>query len=103
MGSLVTCIYEGARSASLSEEPMIDITELLNADIVLTTYDVLKEDLTHDHDRHVGDRHCLRFQKRCNSFLFGFFYLSHVSLLDDFVKPAILNKICCYKNISYMD
>ncbi|CAA7028820.1 unnamed protein product [Microthlaspi erraticum] len=63
-GSLVTRIYEGARSASLSEEPMIDITELLNADIVLTTYDVLKEDLTHDHDRHDGDRHCLRFQKR---------------------------------------
>lgn len=66
LGSLVTCIYEGVRNASLSEEPMIDITELLNADIVLTTYDVLKEDLTHDHDRHDGDRHCLRFQKRCD-------------------------------------
>ncbi|KAG7574414.1 Helicase superfamily 1/2 ATP-binding domain [Arabidopsis suecica] len=64
LGSLVTCIYEGVRNASLSEEPMIDITELLNADIVLTTYDVLKEDLTHDFDRHDGDRHCLRFQKR---------------------------------------
>ncbi|KAJ4904003.1 zinc ion binding [Raphanus sativus] len=64
LGSLVTCIYEGVRNASLSEEPMVDITELLNADIVLTTYDVLKEDLTHDGDRHDGDRHCLRFQKR---------------------------------------
>ncbi|VVB02957.1 unnamed protein product [Arabis nemorensis] len=64
LGSLVTCIYEGVRNASLSEEPIIDITELLNADIVLTTYDVLKEDLTHDHDRHDGDRQCLRFQKR---------------------------------------
>ncbi|ESQ52797.1 hypothetical protein EUTSA_v10016132mg [Eutrema salsugineum] len=64
LGSLVTCIYEGVRNASLSEEPTIDITELLNADIVLTTYDVLKEDLTHDCDRHDGDRHCLRFQKR---------------------------------------
>ncbi|KAL0896617.1 hypothetical protein Bca101_080578 [Brassica carinata] len=64
LGSLVTCIYEGVRNASLSEEPMVDITELLNADIVLTTYDVLKEDLTHDCDRHVGDRHCLRFRKR---------------------------------------
>jgi E3 ubiquitin-protein ligase SHPRH len=64
LGSLITCIYEGVRNASLSEEPMIDITELLNADIVLTTYDVLKEDLTHDFDRHDGDRHCLRFQKR---------------------------------------
>ncbi|KAL0740078.1 hypothetical protein Bca4012_081591 [Brassica carinata] len=64
LGSLVTCIYEGVRNASLSEEPMLDITELLNADIVLTTYDVLKEDLTHDCDRHDGDRHCLRFRKR---------------------------------------
>ncbi|KAJ0259432.1 RING-finger [Hirschfeldia incana] len=64
LGSLVTCIYEGVRNVSLSEEPMVDITELLNADIVLTTYDVLKEDLTHDGDRHDGDRHCLRFQKR---------------------------------------
>ncbi|CAN8317715.1 unnamed protein product [Cochlearia groenlandica] len=64
LGSLVTYIYEGVRNASLSEEPTIDITELLNADIVLTTYDVLKEDLTHDCDRHDGDRHCLRFQKR---------------------------------------
>ncbi|CAH2058593.1 unnamed protein product [Thlaspi arvense] len=64
LGSLVTCIYEGVRNTSLSEEPMIDITELLNADIVLTTYDVLREDLTHDCDRHDGDRHCLRFQKK---------------------------------------
>ncbi|XP_010554570.1 PREDICTED: E3 ubiquitin-protein ligase SHPRH [Tarenaya hassleriana] len=64
LGSLVTCVYEGVRSASLSEAPMVDISELVNADIILTTYDVLKEDLSHDFDRHDGDRHVLRFQKR---------------------------------------
>lgn len=42
----------------------MDISDLASADIVLTTYDVLKEDLSHDSDRHVGDRHFLRFQKR---------------------------------------
>lgn len=42
----------------------MDITELLSADIVLTTYDVLKEDLSHDADRHEGDRRMMRFQKR---------------------------------------
>nr|VDD15822.1 unnamed protein product [Brassica oleracea] len=64
LGSLVTCIYEGVRNASHSKEPTVDITDLLNADIVLTTYDVLRDDLTHDGDRHDGDRHCLRFQKK---------------------------------------
>ncbi|CAF2298271.1 unnamed protein product [Brassica napus] len=65
LGSLVTCIYEGVRNASLSKKPAVDIiTDLLNADIVLTTYDVLRDDLTHDGDRHEGDRHCLRFQKK---------------------------------------
>jgi len=42
----------------------MDISDLASADIVLTTYDVLKEDLSHDSDRHEGDRHFLRFQKR---------------------------------------
>ena len=42
----------------------MDIGDLASADIVLTTYDVLKEDLSHDSDRHEGDRHFLRFQKR---------------------------------------
>ena len=40
------------------------MNELLSSDIVLTTYDVLKEDLSHDSDRHEGDRRCMRFQKR---------------------------------------
>jgi E3 ubiquitin-protein ligase SHPRH len=41
-----------------------DIGQLVNSDIVLTTYDVLKEDLLHDSDRREGDRLILRFQKR---------------------------------------
>lgn len=59
-----TCIYEGVRNNSLSQAPLPDINELLNAHIVLTTYDVLKEDLSHDSDRHEGDRRALRFMKR---------------------------------------
>jgi E3 ubiquitin-protein ligase SHPRH len=42
----------------------IDMTEISTADIVLTTYDIFKEDLSHDSDRHDGDRCFLRFQKR---------------------------------------
>lgn len=63
-GSLKTCVYEGAKITSLSDPPVVDISELVNADIVLTTYDVLKEDLSHDSDRHEGDRRFMRFQKR---------------------------------------
>lgn len=63
-GSLKTCIYEGVRNSSLSDTSIMDISELVNADIVLTTYDVLKEDLSHDSDRHEGDRRFMRFQKR---------------------------------------
>ncbi|XP_015575743.2 E3 ubiquitin-protein ligase SHPRH [Ricinus communis] len=63
-GSLKTCVYEGVRDTSLSNRSAMDISELVSADIVLTTYDVLKEDLSHDSDRHEGDRHFLRFQKR---------------------------------------
>ncbi|KAK9159338.1 hypothetical protein Scep_005912 [Stephania cephalantha] len=63
-GSLKTCVYEGVRNASLSAAAAVDITELVNADIVLTTYDVLKEDLSHDSDRHEGDRRFMRFKKR---------------------------------------
>ncbi|XP_017984679.1 PREDICTED: E3 ubiquitin-protein ligase SHPRH isoform X1 [Theobroma cacao] len=63
-GSLKTCVYEGVRNPSLSNASRVDINELVSADIVLTTYDVLKEDLSHDSDRHEGDRRFLRFQKR---------------------------------------
>ncbi|OVA17306.1 SNF2-related [Macleaya cordata] len=63
-GSLKTCVYEGVRNASLSAASTMDINELVNADIVLTTYDVLKEDLSHDNDRHEGDRRIMRFKKR---------------------------------------
>ncbi|XP_026388746.1 E3 ubiquitin-protein ligase SHPRH-like [Papaver somniferum] len=63
-GSLKICIYEGVRNASLSATSTMDICELINADIVLTTYDVLKGDLSHDGDRHEGDRRLMRFKKR---------------------------------------
>ncbi|KAL5711464.1 RING-type E3 ubiquitin transferase [Ranunculus cassubicifolius] len=63
-GSLKICIYEGVRNASLSASSSMDISELLNADIVLTTYEVLKEDLSHDSDRNEGDRRLMRFEKR---------------------------------------
>ncbi|CAK9136717.1 unnamed protein product [Ilex paraguariensis] len=63
-GSLKTFVYEGVRDTSLLNSSVTDISELLHADIVLTTYDVLKEDLSHDSDRHEGDRRFMRFQKR---------------------------------------
>ncbi|CAK8537765.1 unnamed protein product [Lathyrus sativus] len=63
-GALKTCIYEGVRQTSFSNSTSMDIGDLASADIVITTYDVLKEDLSHDSDRHIGDRHLLRFQKR---------------------------------------
>ncbi|KAL3565472.1 hypothetical protein D5086_033518 [Populus alba] len=58
-GSLRTYVYEGVRDTSLPNTFVVDIGQLVNADIVLTTYDVLKEDLSHDSGRHI-----LRFQKR---------------------------------------
>ncbi|KAL6657357.1 hypothetical protein ACP70R_005137 [Stipagrostis hirtigluma subsp. patula] len=63
-GSLKVCIYEGARNLDLATTQKIDMTEISTSDVVLTTYDVLKEDLSHDSDRHDGDRRFLRFQKR---------------------------------------
>lgn len=63
-GSVKTCIYEGAKSFFPSNTSAMDLNQLTQADIVLTTYDVLKEDLSHDSDRHDGDRRCMRFQKR---------------------------------------
>ncbi|KAL7107476.1 hypothetical protein ACP275_06G057200 [Erythranthe tilingii] len=63
-GSLRICIYGGVKHSSFSNEPLPDIDELLSADVVLTTYDVLKEDLPHDSDRHEGDRRFMRYMKR---------------------------------------
>ncbi|XP_027104125.1 uncharacterized protein [Coffea arabica] len=63
-GSLKICLYDGVKDTSCSDTPAVDINELVNADIVLTTYDVLKEDLSHDSDRHEGDRRSMRFEKR---------------------------------------
>ncbi|GMH27024.1 hypothetical protein Nepgr_028867 [Nepenthes gracilis] len=63
-GSLRTCIYEGVGNAYLTNSSPVDISELVNADIVLTSYDVLKEDLSHDCDRHEGDRRLMRYEKR---------------------------------------
>uniref|UniRef100_A0A0D9X2Z0 RING-type domain-containing protein n=1 Tax=Leersia perrieri TaxID=77586 RepID=A0A0D9X2Z0_9ORYZ len=63
-GSLKVCIYEGAKNLDLTSTPKNDMAEISTADIVLTTYDVLKEDLSHDSDRYDGDRRFLRYQKR---------------------------------------
>ncbi|XP_021309524.1 E3 ubiquitin-protein ligase SHPRH isoform X2 [Sorghum bicolor] len=63
-GSLKVCIYEGARNLDPATIQKNEMAEISTADVVLTTYDVLKEDLSHDFDRHDGDRRFLRFQKR---------------------------------------
>lgn len=63
-GSLRICIYEGVREVSLLNSSAMDINELVSADIVLTTYDVLRDDLSHDSERHEGDRRLMRYGKR---------------------------------------
>ncbi|XP_021866581.1 uncharacterized protein [Spinacia oleracea] len=63
-GSMRTYIYEGVKEISLSNSSTIDISELVSADIVLTTYDVLRDDLSHDSERHEGDRRLMRYGKR---------------------------------------
>ncbi|KAL3521327.1 hypothetical protein ACH5RR_019476 [Cinchona calisaya] len=63
-GSLKICLYDGVKNTLCADTPAMDISELVKADIVLTTYDVLKEDLSHDSDRHEGDRRSMRFEKR---------------------------------------
>ncbi|KAM7270916.1 hypothetical protein ACFE04_030130 [Oxalis oulophora] len=62
-GSLKTYIYDGV-SSNRSDTSVADINEVVSADIVLTTYDVLRHDLSHDSDRHERDRRLLRYQKR---------------------------------------
>lgn len=69
-GSMKVFVYQGVRNATLSNEPLPEVSELVNYDIILTTYDVLKEDLSHDSDRHEGDRHFMRFQKRFSVYVF---------------------------------
>lgn len=63
-GSIKLLLYEGVRDTSLLSTLSVQIDDLINSDIVLTSYDVLKEDLSHDSDRHEGDRRFMRFQKR---------------------------------------
>ncbi|KAK8918861.1 hypothetical protein KSP39_PZI021648 [Platanthera zijinensis] len=63
-GSLKIYIYDGARNITTTTALKSIFHELETASIVLTTYDVLREDLSHDSDRQDGDRHFLRFQKR---------------------------------------
>ena len=58
----------------------MDINELVSADIVLTTYDVLKDDLSHDSERHEGDRRILRYGKRF--LLLDTFLLACILLVD---------------------
>ncbi|XP_030540542.1 E3 ubiquitin-protein ligase SHPRH [Rhodamnia argentea] len=62
--SVKMLVYEGVKNTSFSEEPAVEVDELVSYDIVLTTYDVLKEDLSHDSDRHEGDRRFMRYHKR---------------------------------------
>ncbi|XP_068668548.1 uncharacterized protein [Aristolochia californica] len=62
-GSLRICVYEGVKNQPSAASRM-GMEELASSDIVLTTYDVLREDLSHDCDRYEGDRRFMRFQKR---------------------------------------
>ncbi|XP_021758247.1 E3 ubiquitin-protein ligase SHPRH-like isoform X1 [Chenopodium quinoa] len=63
-GSMRTYVYEGVKEKSSSNSTALDINELVSADIVLTTYDVLRDDLSHDSERHEGDRRLMRYGKR---------------------------------------
>ncbi|XP_071734356.1 uncharacterized protein [Rutidosis leptorrhynchoides] len=78
-GSLKVLVYEGVKTISSSSKNVTKIGDLLSADIVLTTYDVLKEDLSHDTDRHEGDRRLMRHRKR---------YV---------VIPTLLTRICWWR------
>ena len=66
-------MYGGVKN--ISSESTLDhmgtsLNDLADADIVLTTYDVLKSDLSHDSDRYHGDRRSMRFQKRYVSIVY---------------------------------
>lgn len=80
--SVKMLVYEGVKTTSFSEEPAVEVDELVSYDIVLTTYDVLKEDLSHDSDRHEGDRRFMRYQKRfhLSSIFIGFYVCPLISL-----------------------
>lgn len=80
--SVKMLVYEGVRNTSFSEEPAVEVHELVSYDIVLTTYEVLKEDLSHDSDRHEGDRRFMRYQKRFyqSSIFIGYYVYPLLSL-----------------------
>jgi E3 ubiquitin-protein ligase SHPRH len=66
-GSLKVRVYGGVKN--LSSESTLDtmgtsLNDLADADVVLTTYDILKSDLSHDSERYYGDQRSMRFQKR---------------------------------------
>ncbi|KAI7754441.1 hypothetical protein M8C21_029642, partial [Ambrosia artemisiifolia] len=50
-GSLKVLVYEGVKTTTFSSKHVPKIGELITADIVLTRYDVLREDISHDTDR----------------------------------------------------
>ncbi|GKD90062.1 mRNA-capping enzyme-like protein isoform X2, partial [Tanacetum coccineum] len=87
-GSLKVLVYEGVKTTPSSSKSVTKIGELLAADIVLTTYDVLKEDLFHDTDRHEGDRHLMRNVNIRLSIFFQHPFSSRWKILEnEVIKP----------------
>lgn len=79
-GSLKIYVYEGVKSSSTSNASVVDISEFIGADIVLTTYDVLREDLTHDFDRHEG-YDLMRRKRWCITLVLMFIVLQFTFIL----------------------